>query len=125
MSDLPNWALAETSTPPTRTAEPAAPAAPSPVIARFLTLGGATVELRATRFTTHYTHQGRPYVSDTAHEVNGFTWYCHGCDDNGYNSNSLLYGETQYLPSEADRARNDANGHAGTCRAMPNPGSTP
>ncbi|KIZ17356.1 hypothetical protein [Streptomyces natalensis] len=100
------------------------PATTPTAVMRFLTQGGATVEVRSHRFTTHYTWQGRPYVSgDSTREVDGFVWECLGCDADGRfdgsRGPSLDYG--RYLPNERDVARRDANSHAEKCRALPRP----
>ncbi|WP_438490721.1 hypothetical protein [Streptomyces sp. S186] len=88
---------------------------------RFLTAGGATVELRSHRFSTRYTGQGRPYVSDEVRDVDGFVWKCLGCDADGRSDgpNPIRFDGGRYLPGERDEARRDANAHAQTCRAMP------
>jgi|HubBroStandDraft_6_1064221.scaffolds.fasta_scaffold11889_4 hypothetical protein len=66
----------------------------APPLMRFLTLGGAVVELhRDTRTGRH-------------------RWECLGC-------------EKADMPYEtATAARDDANEHAGICRAMPKPGTS-
>lgn len=92
------------------------------VVMRFLTQGGAVVELRTLRFRTNYTWQGRPYVSDDYHEVDGFTWRCFGCDKRG-NAGDIASLPEPYLPDEDGQARDDANKHAAACRAMPKPHS--
>jgi hypothetical protein len=88
------------------------------VLMRFLTVGGATVELRSHRFTTQCTRQGRPCVSDHAREVDGFVWECLGCEAN---SERVRWDYGRYLPNERAEARDHANAHAEICRAMPKP----
>ncbi|MGW2861914.1 hypothetical protein [Streptomyces sp. NPDC001205] len=104
-----------------------APAAPAPAaeapLMRFLTQGGAVVELRSHRFRTRYTAQGRPFVSDKYREVNGFTWKCLGCDRRGSGGRGPFSEGEPYLPGEDGQARDDANKHAAACRAMPKPQS--
>ncbi len=98
---------------------------PEGVIARYLTVGGATVEMRSLRFTTRYTPQGRPYVSDKSREVDGSSWFCLGCGADGSTDAAATYirfDHGRYLPNERDDARRDANAHAEKCRAMPKPG---
>lgn len=91
-----------------------------PVIMRFLTVGGATVELRGHRFTTRWHPlKGKPNVISQAYETDGYVWECLGCDADGRKRNS--YGEREYLPSELDDARDHANEHASACHAMPKP----
>ncbi|WP_035796461.1 hypothetical protein [Kitasatospora mediocidica] len=83
-------------------------------VAQYLTVGGATVELRSHRFSTNYTGRGR--LGDSWHEVDGFTWKCLGCDTRG---GTGFLSQEPYLPTERKLANNDANSHAETCRAMP------
>ncbi|CAM5250243.1 hypothetical protein SGLAM104S_01611 [Streptomyces glaucescens] len=96
---------------------------PEGVLARFITVGGATVDLLTHTFRTRYTGQGRPYVSDEGREVDGFTWACLGCGatsaTNGRNYIRFDYG--RYLPTEDGEAREDAQTHAERCRALPRP----
>jgi hypothetical protein len=85
---------------------------------RFLTAGGATVELRTKRFSTR-THpaKGRPYVVDEPYQVDGYDWDCLGC---GAGSRDRSFWDEQgYLPDQQSQARDDANDHASACRAMP------
>ncbi|MGS2645798.1 hypothetical protein [Streptosporangium sp. G12] len=98
------------------------PTWPADVLARFLTVGGATVDVQSVRFTTRYTFRGRPYV-DAAREVDGFAWQCLGCDATGATdgSNPIQFDYGRYLPNERDLARREANAHAERCRAMPKP----
>lgn len=91
---------------------------PEGVTARYLTVGGATVELRDHRFRTQYTWKGRPYVSDEWHEVDGFIWECQGCGTTG---GTGFLGREPYLPNERQKANDDSNGHADACRSMPKP----
>jgi hypothetical protein len=109
---------------PSAAVEQAAPTceAPNtdPVIMRFLTVGGATVELRTKRFATR-THpsKGRPYVVDEPYAVDGYGWYCLGCDANS--NGETIWDEQGYLPNRQRDARNGANAHASECRALPKP----
>lgn len=97
--------------------------APEPVatapLMRFLTLGGAVVEVHNHRFRTRYLH-GRPYPDKESGEVDGFIWRCLGCaadgESDGADGPSIDRG--RYLPKELHLARTDANTHAGQCRAM-------
>lgn len=95
------------------------PDVPLPLI-RFLTMGGATVDVHASRFSTRYSWKGRPYVNDTAREVDGFRWKCGGCSATGATDGSSgpRWDYGCYLPEEWDLARADANDHATRCRAM-------
>lgn len=90
------------------------------VLMQFRTQGGAVVELRAHRFRTNYTWKGRPYVGDEYYDVDGYNWRCLGCDKQG-NARAYSTLSEPYLPMEDDKARDDANKHAATCRAMPKP----
>jgi hypothetical protein len=102
---------------PHQTTEPEpVPVAADPVLMRFLTVGGATVELQRHCFTTRYTWQGRPYVGDPR-QVDGFVWKCLGCGADGKGHISSWDGD--YLPDERNEARGHANAHAHECRAMP------
>lgn len=96
---------------------------PEDAVARFRTIGEATVDLTSVTFATRYTRQGRPYVSDELREVEGFFWSCTGCGATsstaGRSRIRLDYGF--YLPNERDEARQDANAHAEKCRALPKP----
>lgn len=72
------------------------PTAPDPwadpaLVAMFLTVGGAIVQQRRTE------------------SYSKSTWYCSGC------------GETPLASSYDFQMRNEANGHANSCRAMPRP----
>lgn len=79
---------------------PAAPTAGMPVgtVAVFLTLGAALVALYPSGGATDY---GRPT----------FKWLCLGC------------GEHNHYNEQRSKARNWANDHAGSCRAVPWPQS--
>lgn len=87
------------------------------VLMRFLTTGGAVVELRSHQFSSHYTRQGRPNWSPDTRTVDGYQWTCLGCDQRGEPG----YLDNDYLDNERRKARNEANAHASTCRAMPRP----
>lgn len=89
---------------------------PQDVLARYVTVGGAHVDLLSHRFRTNYTAQGR-YVSGPPNEVDGFTWTCRGCDTRGAVN---VFGDP-YLPGERNRAHEAANSHAAECRSIPRP----
>lgn len=91
-----------------------------PPLMRFLTLGGAVVEVVRYRFTTDYLPQGRPFVGHEGYrrDVDGFRWACRGCGCTGKHNDSYDPG---YLDSEESAARDDANAHAAACRSMPRP----
>ena len=85
-------------------------------IARFLTQGGAIVRMYPTRFTTRWAG-GPPFAAAKPYEVSGFQWKCDGCGAYGRE------GDTYKDPNYRDQteARTEANEHADTCRAMPQP----
>jgi hypothetical protein len=103
--------------------QPTGQMATSNIAMQFLTQGGARVEIRNHRFSTRYLPTGRPYVGDEAHDVDGFTWKCLGCDADGKTdgNRAVFWDYGRYLPGERDDARRDANQHADKCRAMPKP----
>lgn len=102
------------------TTETTAPQTGDNVVMRFLTQGGATIELRSHTFRTRYLAKGRPYIGDQSRTVDGYRWECLGCETIGRPSPGSPF-DTDYLPNEREKARNDANQHAATCRAMPKP----
>jgi hypothetical protein len=120
---LPAFLRRREDSPMNETAE--APAAPAPAVEvplmQFLTQGAAVVEVRSHRFRTRYTWQGRPFVSDEVREVDGFTWKCLGCGKRGSGGRGPFSDGEPYLDNEGDQARDDANAHAASCRAMPKP----
>lgn len=73
---------------------------------RFLTQGGAAVELR---------------MAFDEHGLDGRQWYCLGCDTVGGRGPDHL----PYHYFQADRARKEANDHAIECRSMPKNGGSP
>ncbi|MCX4784648.1 hypothetical protein [Streptomyces sp. NBC_01264] len=97
--------------------------AASAALMRFLTVCRAVVEVHNYQFRTRYTYKGRPYVGETAYQVDGFRWECGGCEAHGgtHGSSGPRWDYGRYLPGERDLVRKDANGHAGECRAMPAP----
>lgn len=87
------------------------------VLMRFLTQGGATVELRNLQYRTRL--DGRGYWTEKWWDVSGTNWTCLGCGVTG--RGGTTGGEAGYSITESGRARDEANGHAETCRAMPRP----
>jgi hypothetical protein len=87
------------------------------VVIRFLTLGGAPVELHTARFTTRFDYRGAPYATPQPYEVDGFNWRCTGCT--AYGREGDTYNDPGYR--KLGEARSAANEHAETCRAMPKP----
>ena len=106
----------------TKPAEPLPPEAepdPAPdpdLLARFLTAGGAVVELRKVHFRTCYISRPLVLPEGETRPCDGFTWTCHGCGVKG--SASTIFTEP-YLDSDEKQARGDANDHAARCRSMP------
>lgn len=101
------------------TTETDVPAADDNILMRFITQGGATVELHHQDRTVR-THAGSVYaLPDRQTRVShGFNWRCLGCDLIGgggrYGLGSHHFDETQKF-----EARNEANQHATDCRALP------
>jgi hypothetical protein len=90
-------------------------AADAPLI-RFLTLGGAVVEVRKTRFVTRW-ESGPPFAVAKPYEIGGFQWKCAGCG--AYGREGDTYNDPNYRQEK--EARDDANKHAAACHAMPKP----
>lgn len=101
--------------PPAKDAEDAPGEEPADqVVMRFLTQGGAPVELHTETFRRpfnsrrdengHWIHDWEP--------AQGFNWRCTGCHTVGDDYSA-------YNESKPDRSRDEANAHAGQCRAMP------
>ncbi|MFJ3793852.1 hypothetical protein [Kitasatospora sp. NPDC090091] len=91
---------------------------PADTVARFLTLGGAAVNLRTHTFETHYTTRGVLCSGGAMRTVAGFLVECEGCGTRLSHRNARTDGEP-YLPNEEAEAIKDANDHAAVCRAMP------
>lgn len=83
-------------------------------IARFLTLGGAVVRMYPTRFITRWAG-GPPFAAKEPYEIGGFQWECDGCG--AYGREGETYLDRNYR--QQAEARDEANGHADNCRAMP------
>lgn len=90
---------------------------PEGVIARYITIGGATVDLKTRPFTTRFLDGGRPFAGAEYRTVKGLVWHCHGCDITG----GFGPFNEPYMPGERAQATRAANQHAETCRAMPKP----
>ncbi|MFB8182600.1 hypothetical protein ACFC8N_42755 [Streptomyces sp. NPDC055966] len=106
----------ETPTPePVTAAETDVPQDDDNVLMRFITQGGATVELHPTRFTAKFDYRGAPYAVSEPYKVDGFNWRCTGCAAFGRED------ETYYELGFRTRgeARDEANEHATACRSMP------
>ena len=87
------------------------------VLMRFLTQGGATVELYEHSWTERY--PATKYSNAHSYDRTGFQWRCGGCDTGGPHSYDSRAGYHESTPSESRQA---ANAHAAGCRAMPMPG---
>ncbi|MDN3244133.1 hypothetical protein [Streptomyces sp. ZSW22] len=98
---------------------PFAPAWPEGVLMRYLTVGGATVDLRKTRFTTRW-NGGPPFAATEAREIDGFQWTCTGCQSYGREGDT--YNDPHFR--ELKEAREDAQAHAERCRALPRPAAS-
>jgi hypothetical protein len=108
----------DTPMPDTTATETPAPQADDNVVMRFLTQGGATVELYPHAWTeTHYNIDNKPR---NRVDREGFEWRCLGCDETGADKNLRLRG-AGYHERQPRESRNEANQHASTCRAMPKP----
>ncbi|MFL1904786.1 hypothetical protein ACJWDR_37635 [Streptomyces tauricus] len=86
-----------------QTSEQPSPASapwPEGVIARFLTVGGATVDIEEQRAGWKSPH-----------------WFCHGCTDTSRGAYTGPFGD----PFTLGDIREQAQSHAETCRAMPRP----
>ncbi|MFI0915293.1 hypothetical protein [Streptomyces abikoensis] len=101
------------NTPPETTAPPREPEAPKAIM-RFLTQGGAPVDLRPARFTTRFDYRGAPYAADKPYEIDGFNWHCTGCTSYGREGDT--YNDPGYRSLE--EARTKANAHAEKCRSV-------
>lgn len=92
------------------------------VVMRFLTQGGATVELRRQIRTVNYEH-GRPgYLlgNGQTRTSNGFNWQCLGCNAIG-GGGRYGFGDNHFDEYAPEKSRTEANEHAAGCRAMPKP----
>jgi len=98
------------------------PTTSNDVVMRFLTVGGATVELHRQTRTVNYQYGSPGYLLGDGQTrlSNGFNWRCLGCNSIGgggrYGLNARHFDE--YAP---EKSRSEANEHASTCRAMPQP----
>jgi len=93
---------------------PVEPVAPPAAVLTFVTVGGALVEVTDHVFTTTYTAEGRPF-GGPPRRCHGYRWTCRGCTVQGEPGG---WHDWNYLDCERRRARDDANEHAASCRAM-------
>lgn len=109
-------AMPETTTPAEKTADD--------VVMRFLTQGGATVELHSQTRTVNYQYGSPGYLigNGETRVSNGFNWRCVGCNAIG-GGGRYGFGDNHFDEYAPDKSRTEANEHAATCRAMPKPGA--
>ncbi|MFF0862328.1 hypothetical protein ACFYUV_11290 [Nonomuraea sp. NPDC003560] len=84
------------------------------VVAGFVNLGGAIVELHTARFMTQWL-SGPPYACDEPYAVDGWNWRCRGCAAYGREGDS--YNDPGFR--KLAEARGEAQAHAEKCRAVP------
>jgi hypothetical protein len=92
------------------------------VVMRFLTQGGATVELHRQTRTVNYLPGQPGYLmpNNEKRVSNGFNWRCLGCNTIGGGGRYGLQ-DRHYDEDYLTTSRAEANTHATTCRAMPKP----
>jgi hypothetical protein len=98
------------------------PQAEDSVVMRFLTQGGATVELHRQDRTVR-TLPGNSVQLMAGGQTrisHGSNWRCLGCDAIGGGGRYGL-GDRHFDFNQKEQARDEANTHANTCRAMPKP----
>ncbi len=92
------------------------------VVMRFLTQGGATVELHR----QDYRLRTKPFNSiellpnGESRISHGFNWRCLGCNAIGGGGRYGL-NERHFDEHKPEESRDEANAHAANCRAMPKP----
>jgi hypothetical protein len=92
------------------------------VAMRFLTHGGATVEVHRQDRRLR-TVPGNSTLLMPAGETRisqGFNWRCLGCDAIGGGGRYGL-GDRHFDENKPEKSRDEANQHANNCRALPNP----
>lgn len=111
---------------PKSTSTPQPQPSPAPptddVVMRFLTVGGATVELHHQTRTVNYQY-GRPgYLigNGETRVSHGYNWRCLGCGSTGGGGRYGM-GSRHFEDLQLSECRDEANQHATTCRAMPRP----
>lgn len=87
------------------------------VLMQFLTQGGAVVELHKHTYAARTDIRGYALPAGERRTVNGVNWRCLGCGSRGGQGRYGL-GPGGYEGWDLSEPRNDANEHAGTCRAM-------
>ena len=104
------------------TTETSPPQTDDNVVMRFLTQGGATVELRRQTRTVNYQYGNPGYLlgNGQTRVSNGFNWRCLGCNAIG-GGGRYGFGDNHFDEYMPEKSRTEANEHAATCRAMPKP----
>lgn len=92
---------------------------PEDVLARFLTQGGAVVDLHRQEWKVY--HYATQFTPAEMVEKRGFNWRCLGCDAIGGGDLHSWDGRG-YEEREPRESRQAANEHATECRALPRPG---
>jgi hypothetical protein len=107
---------------PAPAAEAATDTTDDNVLMRFLTQGGATVELhRQTKAVRTMPGSSCTVLPDGEFRIaDGFNWRCHGCNGTGGHGRYGM-GPGHFDEYQISEARTEANTHATTCRAMPKP----
>lgn len=92
------------------------------VLMRFLTQGGATVELHRQdqRVRTLPGSSVQLMPNGETRISHGFNWHCLGCDAIGGGGRYGL-GDRHFDERHPNESRDEANAHAEKCRAMPKP----
>lgn len=115
---LPRFRRKETAVPETTTQTE------TDVLMRFLTQGGAVVELHSQvrRVRTH-AGAGRYLLPDGETRISeGFNWRCLGCEATGGGGRYGL-GDGHFDETQQRDARDEANAHAKGCQSMKKPGA--
>ena len=102
--------------------ETPAPQVDASTVMRFLTLGGATIELHRQTRTVNYLPGQPGYLMGGGEKrvSDGFNWRCLGCGSIG-GGGRYGFGDNHFDETYPRESRDEANTHASTCRAMPKP----
>ncbi|MEV8523167.1 hypothetical protein AB0451_03265 [Streptomyces sp. NPDC052000] len=90
------------------------------VLMRFLTQGGAVVELHKHTYAARTDIRGYALTAGERRTVDGVNWRCLGCGSQG-GQGRYGFGPGGYEGWDLYEPRSDANEHASACRAMPKP----
>lgn len=112
----------ETPVPDTTTTETSTTQTDDNVLMRFLTQGGATVELHhQDKRVRTMPHSSVTVMPDGETRMShGYNWRCLGCGAIGGGGRYGM-GDNHFDQHQLGEARDEANSHATTCRAMPKP----